>query len=112
MSFTFDQFYQLYIEPLLTIDQEISIEESFVTLCAGWRQQTFKSNLKQMMKMGSAFLPLVYSAPDQMYSLSNKRDELTKIFKHLDYRKLGRIDGLELYSTCLLSCEGKFEDLL
>jgi hypothetical protein len=65
-----------------------------------------------MMKMGSAFLPLVYSAPDQMYALSNKREDLAKIYNHLNYRKLGRVDGLELYSTCLLSCDGKFEDLL
>ena len=102
----------MYIEPLLAEKNEICIEDSFVTLCSGWKQQTFKSNLKQMMKMGTAFLPLVYSSPDQMFALSNKREELTKIFHHLNHRKLGRIDATELYSTCLISCDGKFEDML
>ena len=47
-----------------------------------------------------------------MAPLSNKREELLKIFEHMNHRKHGRIDAMELYSSCLLSCDGKFEDFL
>ena len=57
-------------------------------------------------------LPIVYSSSEQMASLSNKRDDLQNIFEHLNHRKLGRIDALELYSSCLLACDGRFEDFL
>ena len=44
-----------------------------------------------------------------MMNISNKQDAVRDIFSHLNYRKLDRIDALELISTILIAVEGKFE---
>ena len=47
-----------------------------------------------------------------MAVLSSKMQLLKEIFEHLNYKKLDRIDALELISCIILSIDGSFQQLL
>ena len=65
-----------------------------------------------MTKRGQAPLPLIFHSVQHMKELSNKTEPLALIFKHMDYRKLGRIDAMELLSCIMLCIDGTFEAFL
>ena len=60
-----------------------------------------------MTKKGSTPIKLWFESPEEMRNISNKRGPLAELFEWLNYRKLGRIDTLELFSVILMSIEGK-----
>jgi len=63
-------------------------------------------------RKGASPIKLWFDSPEEMYGLSNKREALAKIFAIMNYRKIGRIDTLELFATILISLQGKFEIII
>lgn len=61
---------------------------------------------------GNKPLPLVYNSYEQMSELSGKREQLQKIFNHLNYRKNDRIDAMEFISIILLCIDDSFDQML
>ena len=114
-SLSFQEFFKIYGEPLKLAEQrqqkfEYCLFEHIADMCSGWNQHTFKSKVAGMTNKGSSPIPLVYTAPFQMDTLSSKKECMTHIFKQLNYRGVGRVSSLELIGCILLALNGSLED--
>jgi hypothetical protein len=49
---------------------------------------------------------------DDMKQLSNKRQQLLELFDWLDFRKLGRVDTLEICAIIIMSVVGSHDTLV
>ncbi len=65
-----------------------------------------------MTKRNNAPLKLWIESPTEMRNISNKRPELAQLFDWLDYKKLGRINTLELFSVIIIAVEGNMEQIV
>mmetsp|Transcript_5514 Transcript_5514/g.3882 ORF Transcript_5514/g.3882 Transcript_5514/m.3882 type:complete len:228 (+) Transcript_5514:88-771(+) len=83
------------------------VPEFYADICQGWTQETLRQVYITMTKKGSTPIKLWFESPEEMRSISNKRGPVSELFEWLNYRKLGRIDTLELVSVILMSIEGK-----
>jgi hypothetical protein len=88
----FQKFYSIFVSPL-DHHHEIYFIKSFADLCMGWKQETFKQVIIQVTKKNTVPLPMVFNSPSQMCMLSNKQEAVQQLFKHLDFKKLGRVDA-------------------
>ena len=61
-----------------------------------------------MTKKGQSPIPLVFNSVTHMKEMSNKDGPCREIFRHMDYRKLDRIDAMELISCILLAVDCDF----
>lgn len=111
---TFDSFLQIYSPVPSTSRDKIqySTLKSFADLCQGWKHETFQQLVTLMTKKGQSPLPLVFTSVKHLKELSNKVEPLTNIFNHMNYRKLDRIDAMELISCILLAINGSFESFM
>jgi len=75
-----------------------------------------KSYLSQvymtMTKKETIPLKLWLDSPEEMRIISNKRQQLTDLYEWLNYRKLKRIDTLELFAVIVIAVQGKPETQL
>ena len=62
-----------------------------------------------MTKKGSIPLKLWYEDVLEMRNISNKRDACKAIFEWLDYKKLDRINSMELFAVIIFSLDGTSE---
>lgn len=57
-------------------------------------------------------MPMAFITPQQMIMISNKQEQVVKIFTHLDFRHFERIDTFELVAMICLSINGSYDSLL
>lgn len=59
-----------------------------------------------MTKKNSIPIKLWIESGDEMKLISNKRQSLLELFDWMDYRKLNRIDTLELFAVIIVAVVG------
>ena len=92
--------------------QKFCLPEFFLDLAAGWSQETFRQVYMTMTKKETIPLKLWLDSPEEMRIISNKRQQLTDLYEWLNYRKLKRIDTLELFAVIVIAVQGKPETQL
>ena len=65
-----------------------------------------------MTKKETIPFKLWFDSVDEMKLISNKKDRLIELFKWLDFKEIGRIDTLQLFSVVFIAVAGQPDTVL
>lgn len=95
----FDQFYDEFMDSMHPV---CGVHPEICEIFRGFTQDTFSSIIQKLTNKNTSPLALYYDSPAALSVLSKKKNALERIFKYMDFNKIGRIDAYEFYTPILL----------